>query len=96
MDLHQAVDPLIRQIGQYDALRQHLEKDGGIIMDLNMLSDIMSREFNLEGYYYRSKVSLTNPANIKSALYDCDERSVIQSFILGIGGREIKTGKAAR
>ena len=29
--------------------------------------------------------------DIKSALYDCDERPVIQSFILGIGGREIKT-----
>jgi pyruvate ferredoxin oxidoreductase alpha subunit len=29
--------------------------------------------------------------DIKSALYDCDERPVIQGFILGIGGREIKT-----
>jgi pyruvate/2-oxoacid:ferredoxin oxidoreductase alpha subunit len=29
--------------------------------------------------------------DIKSALYDCDEKPVIQSFILGIGGREIKT-----
>ena len=29
--------------------------------------------------------------DIKSALYDCKERPVIQSFILGIGGREIKT-----
>lgn len=29
--------------------------------------------------------------DIKSALYDCDERPVVQGFILGIGGREIKT-----
>ena len=29
--------------------------------------------------------------DIKSAFYDCDERPVIQSFIVGIGGREIKT-----
>jgi len=29
--------------------------------------------------------------DIKSALYDCDERPLVQSFILGIGGREIKT-----
>ena len=30
-------------------------------------------------------------ADIKSALYDYDARPVIQSFILGLGGREIKT-----
>ena len=29
--------------------------------------------------------------DIKSALYDCDKRPLIQSFVLGIGGREIKT-----
>ena len=29
--------------------------------------------------------------DIKSALYDCDERPTVQGFILGIGGREIKT-----
>lgn len=29
--------------------------------------------------------------DIKSALYDHDERPIIQSFILGLGGREIKT-----
>jgi len=29
--------------------------------------------------------------DIKSALYDCNERPIIQSFILGLGGREIKT-----
>ncbi len=29
--------------------------------------------------------------DIKSALYDCPESPVIQSFVLGLGGREIKT-----
>ncbi|MFC1863423.1 transketolase C-terminal domain-containing protein [Thermodesulfobacteriota bacterium] len=29
--------------------------------------------------------------DIKSALYDCNERPIMQSFILGLGGREIKT-----
>ncbi len=29
--------------------------------------------------------------DIKSALYDCSERPIVQSFILGLGGREIKT-----
>ena len=29
--------------------------------------------------------------DIKSALYDCNERPIIQSYILGLGGRETKT-----
>ncbi|MBF0120051.1 MAG: pyruvate ferredoxin oxidoreductase [Desulfobacterales bacterium] len=30
-------------------------------------------------------------ADIKSALYSCEERPLVQNYILGIGGREIKT-----
>lgn len=32
-------------------------------------------------------------ADIKSALYSCEKRPTIQNFILGLGGREIKTGQ---
>ncbi|WP_457577886.1 pyruvate ferredoxin oxidoreductase [Desulfomarina sp.] len=32
-------------------------------------------------------------ADIKSALYSCEERPTIQNYILGLGGREIKTGQ---
>lgn len=32
-------------------------------------------------------------ADIKSALYSCEEKPTIQNYILGLGGREIKTGQ---
>ena len=72
IDLHKAIDPLIRQIKTYDKYRQNFEKQGGTIRDLATLSIILSKEFFLEGCYGQTKVALTDPGKVRSALYDID------------------------
>jgi len=71
-DLHKAVDPLIRQLKTYDKSRQKLEKHGGHIKDFATLSNILSKEIYLEGYYGQTKVALTDPVALRSELYDID------------------------
>jgi len=85
IDLHKAVDPLVRQMKRYDEHRQDLEKQGGRIKDLATLADILSQEISLDGYYGQTKASLTNPSAARSALYDMD-------FGLHLQVRELRSG----
>jgi hypothetical protein len=72
IDLHEAVDPLIRQIKTYDEYRQNFEQQGGTIKNLATLSVILSKEICLEGCYGQTKVALTDPGAVRSSLYDID------------------------
>ena len=85
IDLHEAVDPLIRQIRAYDEYRQNFEKQGGAIKDLATLSIILSKEMCLEGCYGQTKVALTDPGAVRSALYDID-------YGLHLQVRELRSG----
>jgi len=70
IDLHEAVDPLIRQLEAYDQSRQKLEKHGGTIKDFAILSNNLSKEIYLESYYGQAKVALTDPVALRSELND--------------------------
>jgi len=72
IDIHEAVDPLIRQIKTYDDYRQNFEKQGGTIRDLATLSIILSKELFLESCYGQTKVALTDPGKVQSTLYEID------------------------
>lgn len=85
IDLHEAVDPLIRQIKMYDNYRQEFEQHGGRIKDFAAISDILSQEMTLEGCYGPTKVKLTKPGGIKSGLYDIDSGLHLQV-------RELRSG----
>ena len=85
IDLHEAVDPLIRQIKTYDEYRQIFEKQGGTIKNLATLSIILSKEICLEGCYGQTKVALTDPGAVRSALDDID-------YGLHLQVRELRSG----
>jgi hypothetical protein len=85
IDLHEAIDPLIRQIKMYDNYRQIFEKQGGTFKDLATLSIILSKEICLEGCYGQTKVALTDPSKVRSALYDID-------YGLHLQVRELRSG----
>jgi len=70
IDLHEAVDPLIRQLEAYDQSRQKLEKHGGTIKDFAFLSNNLSKEIYLESYNGQAKVALTDPVALRSELND--------------------------
>lgn len=59
-----------------EAIREALKSAKGVIVLEKALS------YGYEGALY---------ADIKAALYDCDNRPFIHNYILGLGGREIKT-----
>jgi hypothetical protein len=85
IDLHEAVDPLIGQIKIYDNYRQEFEQHGGRIKDFAAISNILSHEITLEGYYGPTKVQLTKPGGIRSGLYDIDSGLHLQV-------RELRSG----
>ena len=72
IELHEVVEPLIRQIKTYDEYRQKFEKQGGTVKDLAALTIILSQLIILEGCYGPAKVALTDPAAVRSALDDID------------------------
>jgi hypothetical protein len=72
IDIHDAIDPLIRQIKTYDEYRQRFERKGGTIKDLATLSIILSKEIFLDGYFGKTMVQLTDPNKVKSELYHID------------------------
>ena len=89
IDIHQAVEPLIRQIKIYDNARQKLEKQGGTIIDLASLVAILSKEIRLKGDYGETKVALRDPVAVRSALFDIDYRL---GYRLRLQVRELRSG----
>jgi hypothetical protein len=85
IDLHETVDPLIRQLKAYDESRQKLEKHGGTIKDFATISNNLSKEIYLEGYYEQAKVALTDPNKLRSELDDID-------YGLHLQVRELQSG----
>ena len=85
VDLQQALDPLIRQMQVYDRHRQQLEKQGGQIADLAVISKTLLKEIPLEGHFRSQTVALADPRSVRRALMDIDYGLHLQVRELGSG-----------
>ncbi|BBO80662.1 hypothetical protein DSCO28_12280 [Desulfosarcina ovata subsp. sediminis] len=85
IDPYEAVKPLIRHLEIYDRLRQKIERQGGIIEELEALIVVLTQKICLEGYFGKTSVALTDPTAVRSALYDIDDTLRLQA-------RELRSG----
>jgi hypothetical protein len=75
VDIHQALQPLLKHLHHYDAKRLKLEQEGGRLADLNKIAAILSQKIILKGRFREGKVALTDQAALRLMLSDignCD------------------------
>ncbi len=69
-DVTQRLEPLLARLRAYDSSRNQLEKFGGAIEDLKIITAILTGKFVLEGSFMEHAVSLSDPEGISSALFN--------------------------
>jgi hypothetical protein len=70
IDIDAAMTPLIDRIRDYDKLRVRLEKKGGRLFDLPMITSLLTAPVSVETRFETYKVALVNQNTLKQALRD--------------------------
>ena len=70
IDIHGSVAPLIDRIQEYDRLRLRLEKKGGRLFDLPMITNLLTTPVSVETRFETYKVALVNQSALQQALRD--------------------------
>ena len=70
VNVRAAIEPLLARLREYDGNRRKLEKEGGVIAEINRITELLTQTFPLSGRYRDHTVSLVNPPSLRSALID--------------------------
>jgi len=72
VDRRKALAPVLNQLQRLDAQRLRLEREGGTVKDLAVLTRILSEPLRIEGHYGPTTCSLRDPRALRTALLDVD------------------------
>ena len=70
VDIHESIAPLIDRIKEYDKLRLRLEKKGGRLFDLPVVTNLLTTPVSVETRFETYKVALVNQGTLRQALRD--------------------------